>query len=226
MAMRQEQVETSALSRRKILGIVGLGGATIALAACGSITTASAGSSAGSATSGSASGTAGATATPTAATPSETWLYMSILTGKQDGKSGYPEFVPSNFSVPANCTVHGEIRCFDDGPATVPSGYEKVQGTVDGTMSLISGVVGDLSTAAAQTVQSVDPKNVAHTLTMSDIGVSIPIPPLSTVRFTFKTGATGTHVWQCMASCGTGDSGWAGPMADAGYMQGKMTVQA
>jgi len=90
----------------------------------------------------------------------------------------------------------------------------------------VLGVNGKLSNSKTQTVQALDPKNVAHTLTFADMGLSIPIPPVSTVRFTFKTGAAGTHTWQCMANCGSGTSGWEGAMAETGYMQGKMTVQA
>ena len=219
IGMQQESCAESSLSRRKILGMVGISAAALGLAACGGAAAASGPSTATGTTSGSGT-TPGA-----AAAANEAWLYLSVALVKQAGDD-WPEFVPSNFTVPANSTVHVEIRNFDDGPGTIPSGYEKVHGTVDGSMTLIPSVAGDLSSAQPQTVQSVDPKNVAHTLTMSDIGLSIPLPPVSTVRFTFKTGAAGTHTWQCMAACGTGDSGWAGPMATAGYMQGKMIVQA
>ena len=213
--VKHEQDASSSLSRRKILGIAGISGAALALAACG----ATAAASGPSATSGTATA-------PTGTAPSnEAWLYLSVAVVKKGGDD-WPEFVPSSFTVPANSTVHVEIRDFDDGAASIPSGYEKVQGTTGGSMTLIPSVAGDLSDAQPQTVQAVDPKNVAHTFTIADTGLSVPLPGSSTVRFTFKTGAAGTHSWQCMAACGTGDSGWAGPMAAAGYMQGKMTVQA
>ncbi len=228
------QVETEsqrALSRRRILGLGAVAGTAVLVAACGSITTPTSSSASDS------SPTSGTQVPAVAAQPSsaaggaapvggsgETWLYVTVLTGKMDGKKGYPEFVPADFSVPANATVQCEIRCFDDGPASIPSGYEKVKGTVDGSMTLISAVNGDVSTAKSQTVQAVDPKNVAHTLTIADTGLNIPIPPLSTVRFTFKSGGSGTHGWQCMAACGTGQGGWGGPMATNGYMNGTMTV--
>lgn len=213
--MQQAADATSSLSRRKILGIAGISGAALALAACGTPAAAS--------SSGSTSATS--TAAPAQPAPNEAWLYLSVAVVKKAGDD-WPEFVPSTFTVPANTTVHAEIRNFDDGAASVPTGYEKVQGTVGGTMTLIPSVTGDLSDAKPQTVQAVDPKNVAHTLTISDTGLNIPMPGLSTVQFTFKTAAAGSHTWQCMAACGTGDSGWAGPMAAAGFMQGKMTVQA
>ncbi len=223
----QMQVESRRmLSRRRILGLGAATGTAVALAAWGSVTTAAASPAVTSGTQ-TAAGTARPAATggmSPAGGAGETWLYLSIVTGKMIGKKGYPEFVPADFSIPANATVHAEIRCFDDGAATIPSGYEKVKGTVDGAMTVLSAVNGDVSTAKSQTVQAVDPKNVAHTLTIADTGLNIPIPPLSTVRFTFKSGGSGIHGWQCMAACGTGQGGWGGPMATNGYMSGTMAV--
>ena len=215
------------LHRRRMLALGGGALAGAALAGCGRIITpiGSRASSSGAA-SGNPPAGAGDTAAVSTAGGGEVWLYLSILTGGMIGKKGWPEFVPADFRVPANAMVHCEIRCFDDGPADVPSGYEKVKGTVDGSITVISAVNGDLSGAKSQTVQAVDPKNVAHTLTVADTGLNIPIPPLSTVRFTFQSGAAGTHGWQCMAACGTGQGGWGGPMATGGWMQGTMTVGA
>ena len=154
------------------------------------------------------------------------WLYLSIVTGGMIHKKGWPEYVPGNFTVPAHSAVHVEIRCFDDGNAKIPASYGRVQGTSGGTVSVISGVNGALSSTKMQTVKGWDPKKVAHTLTVSDVGLNIPIPPMSTVRCVFETGSPGTHVWQCMSACGSGSSGWTGPMATVGWMKGTMTVSA
>jgi hypothetical protein len=215
------QAAGRALSRREALAVGGLGGAAALIAACGRITTPVGASSATPTTAVAGSGGAGA---------GESWLYLDILTGRMLGKSGWPAYTPAQFTVPAHSTVHCEIRCFDDGPAQIPAGYERVQGTVGGTVSVlpvgtVTGLVGDLSSIQAKTVQAVDAQNVAHTLTVADIGLNVPVPPLSVVRFTLATGAAGAHGWQCMASCGTDQSGWGGPMATGGWMQGTMTVQ-
>ena len=223
--MQHEGDSTATLSRRNIFGFAGLGGAMLVLAACGPTAATASGAGAAGGAPSSSEAAAGTPAAPAAAAPGAAWLYLSIAVVKKDGND-WPELVPSNFTVPANSTVHVEIRDFDNGAATIPAGYEQVKGTADGAMTLIPSVEGDLSGAQPQTVQTVDPKNVTHTLTVADTGLNIPIPPLSTVLFTFKTGAAGTHTWQCMAACGTGTSGWEGPMADAGFMHGKMTVQA
>ncbi len=210
-----------ALSRRRLLGLGAITGTAVLVAACGDITTPAPSSA-------TTSNTPGGAPTPGGTTPAggsgETWLYLTILTGKMLGKPGWPMYVPADFSVPANSTVHAEIRCFDDGAADIPSGYEKVRGTVNGSMTVLAAVDGDVAHAKSQTVTSGGPKDVAHTLTIADTGLNIPIPPLCTVRFTFKTGAPGAHGWQCMAACGTGQGGWGGPMATNGYMSGTMTV--
>ena len=211
--------------RRRFLQLGGiLGGAAVA-AACGRITTApgSFGISGSATPSG---GVATLLAAGGASSTPQAFLYLTILTGKMIGKSGWPAYVPGNYTLPANSTVQVEIHCFDDGAATVPSGYEQVRGTVGGTMTVISQLLGDLSKAAAQTVQSIAPSNVAHTLTVADIGLNVPVPPLSTVRFLLQTGTAGSHGWQCMADCGTGQTGWGGPMTTDAYMKGTLTVQA
>lgn len=209
--------------RRRLLVLAGMGAMGALLSACGT-SALQRHSTISSLATGSAPTNAAGLATGDAS--AQAWIYLAILTGKMDGQQGYPEFVPANFSVAANATVYGEIRCFDDGVASVPGGYETVKGTNGGTMTVIAGVNGELSSFKSQMVQAVDPKNVAHTFTFADIGLNIPIPPLSTVRFTFKSGAAGTHVWQCMSACGSGNSGWGGPMSNAGWMKGTMTVHA
>lgn len=211
--------------RRRVLRLAGLGAVGALLAACGTAAPQSRRVAPAS-----APGRAGtpATAPGRAAgdAPAHSWLYLTVLTGKMDSRKGYPEFVPADFSVPANTTVQAEIRCFDDGAAAVPSGYERVKGALGGTMTLIHGVSGELSGFKSEVVHGVGAKDVAHTLTIAGIALNIPIPPLSTVRFTFNSGAAGTYGWQCMSACGSGNSGWGGPMSAAGWMKGTMTVQA
>ena len=215
---------STAVARRRILGLSGAGAAGLLLSACGGLTH--------QATSGprpvsTATDTAASKPAVAAAQHSATdWLYLSIITGGMIHKKGWPEYVPGDFTVPAHSAVHVEIRCFDNGAAKIPASYGRVQGTSGGTVSVISAVNGALSSTKMQTVKEWDPKKVAHTLTITDIGLNIPVPALSTVRFVFATGSPGTHVWQCMSACGTGSSGWGGPMATNGWMKGTMTVSA
>ncbi len=201
-----------ATRRRLLVGGSALA-ATALLSACGAASAPHA--------SAATTGGSGGTATPSGGS---SWLYLTILTGKMLGKKGFPQMAPADFTVPAHTTIECEIRCFDDGPATVPAGYEKVKGTVGGTMT-VAPLVNQLPSAKQQTVHAIDPKNVSHTITMADTGLNIPIPPLSVVRVRFDSGAPGTHGWQCMAACGTGTGGWGGPMSTSGWMKGTMTVR-
>lgn len=216
----------TAVARRRALGLTGVGAAGLLLAACGAASTRNASPqahTAGANTDGKAASHPLAAVARGSATD---WLYLSIVTGGMIHKKGWPEYVPGDFTVPAHSNVRVEIRCFDDGAANIPGSYGQVKGTLDGAITVISGVNGTLSSAKSQTVKSWDPKKVAHTLTISDIGLNIPVPPTSTVRFAFKTGAPGSHIWQCMSACGSGASGWGGPMATNGWMKGTMTVSA
>ncbi len=61
------------------------------------------------------------------------FLYLVILAGGMIGRKGWPEFVPADFSVPAQSLVRAEIRCFDDGAATIPPMYANVRGTLGGS---------------------------------------------------------------------------------------------
>ena len=152
--------------------------------------------------------------------PTTTHLYLTIESGKMLGKPGWPQYVPANFTVPAHSKVIVTIRNFDGGAATVPAAYLKVQGTSSGSEQVLSAKPG----AKPQTVSQLPVGGASHTFTVGQLQLNIPVPPASTVTFSFHTGAAGTYAWQCFAPCGTGKTGWSGPMADNGFMRGAMTV--
>ena len=214
--MRTDRTRTAA---HRFLAIGLLAAVTAAAAACGSAANVSQAAPAPGAVQ--TANTAAATAAPVTV-----HLYMTILTGGQNGKKGWPEYVPGNFTVPANSIVDVEIRDFDDGPATIPTGGNQVKGTIGGTMQVIDAVNGPVEQQPAKTVTEIPANDVAHTLTFAtkDFSLNVPIPPLSTVEFSFKAPAAGTYLWQCDSACGSGTSGWSGPMATNGWMQGIMTV--
>lgn len=145
-------------------------------------------------------------------------LYMAVITGKMLNKAGWPAFVPGDFVVPAHTLVTVVIRNFDGGTAPLQKGmlqYDKVTGTV--------GNIEELNDNAV--VSAVLNKNVSHTFTIAKLHLNAPIPAGKTVEFTFRTPGPGTYTWQCMAPCGTGSGGWAGPMSTNGWMTGKMVVK-
>jgi heme/copper-type cytochrome/quinol oxidase subunit 2 len=95
-----------------------------------------------------------------------------------------------------------------------------VQGTINGTASV-----------DGQQYRALDAAKVAHTFTIPQLGLNVPIPGDApnnanylTVTFSFRTGGSGTYTFQCFAPCGTGN-GFDGPMASMAYMKGTLTVQ-
>ncbi|HET9014908.1 MAG TPA: hypothetical protein VFN57_04890, partial [Thermomicrobiaceae bacterium] len=81
------------LSRRQLLGMAGLAAGSVAgaalLGACGASTPSGAGQT----------------------------LYLSIITGRMFSHKGFPAYVPTDITVPANTAVTVRIANFDDGTA-------------------------------------------------------------------------------------------------------------
>ena len=194
--------------------LVATGALALGLAGCGA--------------SGGATGNSAATTpapAPAVAKPIRANLYLNVLTGKQDGKPGWPMFAPADFTVPANALVTVQVRVWDDGtaPLAANSPYAKVTGTVGGTATVVSNATPN---ASPSTITSLNPNAVSHTFTVTGLKLNVPLPVSSTVTFTFKTPAKpGTFTWACLAPCGSGANGMGGAMVTDGYMTGKMTVQ-
>lgn len=147
---------------------------------------------------------------------------MTILTGKMDGKPGWPKYTPSVWAAPQGSTVTLTIVSHDDGTAPLPSNspYTKVSGTVTGN-ELVDG----------KAVTTVNAQDVAHTFTVPGLNLNLPIPVAPTggtvtVKATFKLPKSGTFDWQCEAPCGTGSTGWGGPMITPGFMEGSINITA
>ncbi len=166
-----------------------------------------------------AAATAGATQPTAQATPH---IYLTIV--NKDGKDGSPMYVPADFKLPANSDVEITIRNFDDGADAVTSPTNELRGTIGGTVSLQQQIYGALTAAPATTYTQLPADGVSHTFSITQLGVNVPVPPLSTVTFRIHTGAAGTYTWNCLVPCGTGPAGWGGPMSTPGYMTGTVTI--
>lgn len=171
-----------------------------------------------------ACGSASAAKTPVATT---THLTLDILPVKPGGPADdWPAYMPSSSTaLPANTVVTVTIRNFDVGDDALPAGSPllQVQGTTNGAAS-----------ADGKSYTSLDPQRISHTFTIPQLKLNVPIPgdPVGdannvTVTFSFRTpDKGGTYTFQCLVPCGTGTSGFDGPMSTPGYMRGTVTVVA
>ena len=138
------------------------------------------------------------------------------------------------FELPAFSTIHVNVYQYDSqtglrnpffAEAPGPRGWAM---TVDGRSEM----------------PVLDPAEAAHTFTIPDLGVAVPLKGIAnnatnpcqvapctedmahvTIEFTFKTGAPGTYRWQCFVPCAAGFlNGNGGPMQTVGFMDGFVDV--
>jgi heme/copper-type cytochrome/quinol oxidase subunit 2 len=159
----------------------------------------------------------------TLTTGSSTHLTMDIVMNQPGMQKDWPAFSPSNLVVPANSLVTITIRDYDLGNTAMPqnSPFTAVQGTVNTS-----------ATADGRMYSSLASDKIAHTFTIPQLNVNVPLPgdginskDYNTVTFTFRTGTAGTYTFRCLDPCGTGPMGMMGPMMTQGYMIGALTVQ-
>jgi hypothetical protein len=152
-----------------------------------------------------------------------THLTMAIVVNQAGLQKDWPAFSPSNLVVPANSLVTITIRDYDLGNTAMPQ---------DSPFTTVQGTVGTIATADGRAYSSLAPDKIAHTFTLPQLNVNVPLPgdgmngkDYNTVTFTFRTGAPGTYIFRCLDPCGTGPMGMMGPMMTQGYMIGTLTVQ-
>jgi hypothetical protein len=160
-----------------------------------------------------------------AAAATTTHVALDIMPAKPGGPAeNWPAYIASSpLTVPANRVITVTIRNFDLGDAALANGspLAKVQGTLGGA-----------ATFDGRPYTALDSTKVAHTFTIPQLGLNVPIPGDApdhtgylTVTFSFRTGRAGTYTFECFAPCGTG-SGFDGPMASMAYMKGTLTDQS
>ncbi len=136
----------------------------------------------------------------------------------------------ANITFPTNRKIIVTITSYDMGSAPTASQYSKVSGTVNDQITLIDGAIasgGNTSLIWKTEVSSVPVSKIIHTFTIPSLHINIPviagytetavIPPISKNK-------AGSYNWQCEAACGSGKSGWEGPMATPGWMMGTVNV--
>ncbi len=138
----------------------------------------------------------------------------------------------ANVVLPAHRLIKLVIICYDTGPANLTSSqYAKVSGTQDNTVSVVSNENVNSSQGASgikvnggETVSSLPANGTAHTFTIPQLGINIPLAPSSTTTAYFTINQAGTFTWFCMTVCGSGPDGKSGAMATAGWMTGNVAA--
>ena len=150
-------------------------------------------------------------------------LKLNIVINQPGMQQDWPAYSPNKLVVPANSLVTITLRDFDLGDTPLPQGSP---------FTTVQGMVNGLAMADGKPYASLAPEKVAHTFTIPQLHINVPLPgdapkgaSSDTITFTFHTGKAGTYTFQCFDPCGTGSSGFEGPMVTKGYMLGTLTVQ-
>ena len=146
---------------------------------------------------------------------------LNIIVNQPGYQEDWPAFSPNHLVVPANSLVTITLHDYDlglDSTLTKGTPFATVQGTAGG-MAYLNG----------KPYSSLAPDRIAHTFTIMQLHINVPLPgdgkESDTISFTFHTGKAGTYTFQCFDPCGTGKSGFEGPMMTKGYMVGTLSVQ-
>jgi len=150
-------------------------------------------------------------------------VHLNIVINQPGMQKDWPGYAPNQLVVPANSLVTVTLRDYDLGDTPLPA---------NSPFTTVQGTVGSRATVDGKVYSSLAPEKVAHTFTISQLHLNVPLPgdapkgaAYDTITFTFHTGKAGTYTFQCFDPCGTGSTGWMGPMVTKGYMVGTLTVQ-
>ena len=157
-----------------------------------------------------------------------TVVNVELTTVAAVGTGVHPNWVgylPTTYiHAPANSVIHMVIHQ-QDGASGLRNEY----------FGLVRGTIGDSMKVNDKTMQAIDPTMAAHTFTIPDLGVSVPLlgvatdqqgnPPENLVTFDFHVPGPGLYRWQCFVPCAAGTLyGNGGPMQTLGYMAGELVV--
>ncbi|GAC1670031.1 MAG: hypothetical protein NVS9B9_28980 [Ktedonobacteraceae bacterium] len=163
------------------------------------------------------------TQTTAAIPPKHVQVSLNIIINQPGMRKDWPAYRPSELVVPANSLVTVTIKDSDLGDTLIPK---------NAPFASAQGVVGGLAYADGLPYSSLAPNKIAHTFTISQLHINVPLPgdakngaTSDTISFTFHTGKAGTYIFQCFDPCGQGSSGWEGSMSTKGYMMGTLIVQ-
>ncbi len=171
--------------------------------------------------------------------------YMTLVETMNDSMGGMmqPRFfivgqdglIPAvNISLPSHTLIALTVISYDTPTPGTPNTYSNITGTIGNAITLVNGTSATgmmMNASSKQTmgnwetnVTSIPTGAIAHTITVAQLGLNIPIEGGFTEIAKFYVNSTGSYIWQCMSPCGTGSSGWGGAMSTPGWMTGTFYV--
>jgi hypothetical protein len=129
--------------------------------------------------------------------------------------------------LPANTLIQLTIISYDTPTMGSTDQMGKVTGTIGGTVYLLNGTSAsgmDVSQHWGQNVTSVPGAMLAHTLSIPQLGINIPVVGGDFEMAYLNISQTGTFPWLCYTPCGFGPTGMQGAMSQPGWMAGQVTV--
>ena len=140
----------------------------------------------------------------------------------------------ANIRLPAHTLIQLTIISYDTPTAGSLDSEGKVSGTVGGTVYMINGTTAmgtDPTQRWGENVTSVLGSMLAHTFTIQQLGINIPVVGGDTEIAYLYINQTGTFQWICLTPCGFGTAGMGGmaggmggAMSKVGWMEGQVTV--
>jgi hypothetical protein len=133
----------------------------------------------------------------------------------------------ANISLPVRTLIQVTIVSYDTPTGGSTDQQGRVNGTKGGNVYIINGTTASMSSMPEQwgkNVTSVPGASLAHTFSIPQLGVNIPVVGGDTqIAYLYFT-KTGTFTWFCLTPCGFGPGGSEGAMSASGWMTGLVTV--
>ncbi|MDV3277199.1 MAG: hypothetical protein LYZ69_01870 [Nitrososphaerales archaeon] len=133
----------------------------------------------------------------------------------------------ANISLPVKTLVEVTIVSYDTPTPGSQQQDGLVNGTVGGMVYMINGTTASMASTPmpwGQNVTSVPASLLAHTFTIQQLGINIPVVGGNTEIAYLYFAHAGIYQWICLTPCGFGPNGSEGAMSSAGWMEGTITV--
>jgi heme/copper-type cytochrome/quinol oxidase subunit 2 len=127
----------------------------------------------------------------------------------------------ANIRLPVHTPILLTIISYDTPTPGSEAQYAKVSGTVGGTIFIINGTTAmgtSVNEEWGKNVTSVSVASLAHTFSIPQLGINIPVVGGDTELVHLYLNESGTFQWLCLTPCG------AEAMSTAGWMEGSVTV--